>query len=127
MSFLDQLGKKLSDAGQEAAQQTRNLTGRAKLSNAIYEREKQIRTWYAEIGRAYYLAHARDPASLCREQMEAITAAIAANEADQARLDELRGAGKCPACGGAVPEGAKFCPSCGAVLPPDEAGRPWEP
>lgn len=127
MSFLEQLGRKLSDVGQEAAQQTKSLTDRARLSNAIFEREKQIRGWYAEIGRAYYLEHARDPEALCREQMEAVTAAIAANEADREKLDALRGTGKCPSCGVSVPDGAQFCPSCGAALPRDAEDQPWKP
>ena len=126
MSFLEQLGKKLSDVGQGAAQQTRNLADRAKLSNAIFEREKQIRGWYAEIGRTYFLEHGQDPDAICREQIAAIQEAIAQNEADRKQMEELRGGARCPSCGAAAPDGAQFCPNCGSPIErtgPEE----WKP
>ncbi len=131
MSFLEQLGKKLSDVGQEAAQQTKNLADRAKLSNAIFEREKQIRGWYAEIGRAYFLAHSQEEDTLCPKEMASIREAIAANEADRQQLDALRGGARCPSCGAAVAEEAQFCSSCGAKLSQgavcEKCGQPLEP
>ena len=42
MDFFEQLGKKLTDTGQNVARQTKNLADVTQLNNAISEREKKV-------------------------------------------------------------------------------------
>ena len=61
MSFLDQLGKKVSDAGKGVAQQTKNLTEIARLTSVIDTEEKMVAQSYTQIGKTYYENHKNDP------------------------------------------------------------------
>ena len=63
MAIFERIGKQLTDAGQSAAQQTRNLTDVARLSSAISEKEKKISQLYSVIGQSYYEKHKHDSAA----------------------------------------------------------------
>ena len=49
MSFIEKLGKKLTDAGQGISQQTRNLADTARLNASINDRKKQVSAGYASL------------------------------------------------------------------------------
>ena len=57
MAFFDNLGKKLSDAGQSVSQQTKNLGEINRLNSLIAENRKGISQRCFELGKAYYQAH----------------------------------------------------------------------
>ena len=59
MAFFEQLGKRLADAGQGVAQQTKNLADVTRLNSAISEKERKISQLYLAIGQSYYEATAR--------------------------------------------------------------------
>ena len=60
MAIFEQIGKRLSSAGQGAAQQAKNFADVARLNSAISEREKRIAQLYTELGRLYYEQHKDD-------------------------------------------------------------------
>ena len=43
MAFFEEIGKRLTNAGQNVAQQTKNLADVAQLNSAISDKEKKIR------------------------------------------------------------------------------------
>lgn len=54
MAFFEEIGKRLTDAGQNVAKQTKNLADVTQLNSAISEREKKIAQLFSAIGQAYY-------------------------------------------------------------------------
>ena len=54
MSFFDQIGKRITDAGQGVAQQTKNFADVTRLNSAISDKEKRISQLYQSIGKTYY-------------------------------------------------------------------------
>ena len=58
MAFLDEIGKKISQTGQDMMQKTKDTAESMKLNGAIADEEKRIQTLYLEIGKKYYELHA---------------------------------------------------------------------
>ena len=99
MAFLEQLGKRLSDAGQGAAQQAKNFTDVTRLNSAISDKEKKITQLYASIGQAYYQRHRSDPDAEELQQIEAVNALFAEIAQCQEEIKQIKGVSKCPSCG----------------------------
>ena len=82
MDFFEQLGKKLTDTGQNVARQTKNLADVTQLNNAISEREKKVSQLLLSIGQAYYERHKNDSAAeelSLIEEVNSLQAEIAQN------------------------------------------------
>ena len=99
MAFLDNLSKKLSDAGQSVSQQTKNIGEINRLNGLINENRKSISDLCFQLGKAYYQAHYGD-AARCGTQVGEV--------APKPRI--------CPGCGKTAPEGSSFCVYCGTKL-----------
>ena len=114
MDFFEQLGKKLTDTGQNVARQTKNLADVTQLNNAISEREKKVSQLLLSIGQAYYERHKNDSAAeelSLIEEVNSLQAEIAQN---REKIKQIKGIVKCPNCGADVPFNAAFCSNCGA-------------
>ena len=57
MAFFENIGKKISNAGQGAAQQAKNLTDTTRLNARISELKKKISQLMLEMGNDYYKKH----------------------------------------------------------------------
>ena len=121
MAFLDGIGKKLANAGQDAAQKARIFADSTKYSGMIADEEKNIQALYPQLGKAYYELHMHDPEPALSEIVAAINDAFARIEQLNDQIAALNGIQKCPRCGAGVPEGGMFCNSCGAKMPPKQA------
>lgn len=113
MAFFEQIGKKISDASQGVATQTKNFAETTRLSGAISDNEKKIGRLYADLGKAYYDAHAHDAEAEQRQIIEEINALFADIEAKKEEIKQIKGVTKCPNCGADIPLNAVFCSSCG--------------
>lgn len=124
MAFFEELGKKISNAGQGVAQQTKNFADVAKLNSAISEKERQIAQLYTQIGSQFYDRHKDDTGSEFPEQIAAITALI--NEIAQCRenIKAIKGLIKCPGCGADIPAGTLFCNTCGTRIVQEQQPAP---
>lgn len=60
MAFFEQLGKHLTDAGQNVTQQTKNLAEITRLNSTISEKEKKISELYLKAGQSFYERHKSD-------------------------------------------------------------------
>ena len=118
MDFLEQLGKRLSDAGQGVAQQTKNLTELTRLNGMISEKEKQLNKTYAAIGQSYYERHRHDPKAEEQSLMESVTQLLSDITQCREEIKQIKGVTKCQNCGADVPLHAAFCNSCGAKVSP---------
>jgi uncharacterized protein with PIN domain len=117
MAFFEQIGKKISDAGQGAAQQAKIFSEVAKLNSSISDKEKKINQLYISIGQAYYQQHKDEEGAFAQDKMQEITALTAEIAKCRDEICQVKGISKCPQCGGEVPRGSAFCSSCGAKVP----------
>lgn len=133
MDFFEQLGKKLTDTGQNVARQTKNLADVTQLNNAISEREKKVSQLLLCIGQAYYERHKNDSAAeelSLIEEVNSLQAEIAQN---REKIKQIKGIVKCPNCGAkavhdaVLPEtsaedagNVRYCPNCHAAVAKDD-------
>ncbi len=114
MAFFDELGKKISDASQGVVQKTKDTAETLKLNSAISDEEKKIQTLFADLGEAFFNAHADD----CEEAaLKDIVGEIIASKQKIEELSEqvrrLKGIIDCPYCGKQISYGVTFCSFCG--------------
>lgn len=124
MAFFEQLGKRISDAGQGVAQQTKNLADVTRLNSAISEKERRIAQLYQTLGKNYYERHrnlAADDEQGMVEQLDALHDEVARCREE---IKQIKGVTKCAVCGADIPLHAAFCNACGAKVA--EAGQQQE-
>ncbi|MEE0264382.1 MAG: zinc ribbon domain-containing protein [Acutalibacteraceae bacterium] len=121
MAFFDQLGKKISQAGQTTIQKTKDVAEVAKINSMINDEENNINNAYNQIGKLYVTLHKDD----CEEDFKAMVDAISESErkiADyQNQIKTIKGVVRCAKCGGEVSLSSAFCNSCGSPMPKQEA------
>lgn len=120
MAFFEQLGKKITDAGQGVAQQTKNLADIARLNSAVSDKEKRIANLYSEIGKAYYERHKNDAVAEEAASINEINTLFAEIRLNKENISKLKGITKCPNCGADVAYGSAFCNSCGQAMAQNE-------
>lgn len=117
MAFFDDLGKKISQAGQTAVQKTKDMTDIAKINSAISEEEKNINNTYFQIGKLYVAKHSAD----CENDFVGMVKAIKDAEAKivnyRRQIQDIKGVVRCEKCGAEVANNVSFCSSCGAAMP----------
>lgn len=114
MAIIEQIGKRLTDAGQSAAQQTKNFTDVARLNSAISEKEKKISQLYSLIGKSYYERHKFDSAAEESESIGEINSLFYEIAQNREKISQIKGVMTCEKCGAEVPANSSFCSVCGA-------------
>lgn len=125
MAFFEQLGKKISDAGQGVAKSGRNAVDIAKLNSAISEKKRQIAQGFSAIGEQYYQLHRDDAEEALAPTVKDISVLYAEIHDCEEQIKTIRGVVKCPNCGADIPLNAAFCSACGTPAPAAE--KPAEP
>lgn len=116
MAFFEKIGRTLSDAGQNVAQQTKNIADITQLNNTISEKEKQIESLYRTLGESYYeKERLNSNAENFDKIMEINTLKVDIFNA-QEKIKQIKGVTKCAQCGADVPLDAAFCNACGAKV-----------
>ena len=118
MAFLDEIGKTISGAGQNAVKQAKEVTEISRLTAAINENRSNIAKINQQIGETYFSLHAVDPEKELVGYVEEELKIIAENEELQSQLLYLRGQQKCPECGAILSKDAFFCAACGSKIIP---------
>lgn len=116
MAFFEQIGKKLTDAGQTVAQQTRNLADVTQLNASISEKEKEATQLILQIGNAYYNANKDNSEVEYADKIALINAIYDAINENREKIKQIKGVTKCPTCGKDVPLSASFCNNCGSRI-----------
>lgn len=117
MAFFDNLGKKISQAGQTAVQKTKEMADIAKLNSCISDEERKIKDSYSEIGKLYMSLHDEDHEAAFSELVVGIHAAEKQIAEYQQQIKDIKGVVCCEKCGAEVTGNAAFCSSCGAPMP----------
>lgn len=126
MAFFDDLGKKLSQAGQSAVQKTKDMTGIARINAAITEEEKKVVNGYYQLGKQYLTAHPTDYADEFAEIVAGIREAESKMQDYKRQIQDIKGITRCEKCGAEIANNAAFCNTCGAPMPRQEAPEPEE-
>lgn len=121
MAFFEQLGKRITDASQGVAQQTKNFADITRLNNSISEKEKRITQLYLTIGKNYYERHKEDLSSQEQQSIDQINVLSAEIAQCREEIKQIKGVTKCTVCGAEIPVNAAFCNACGAKVVPTEA------
>jgi rRNA maturation endonuclease Nob1 len=113
MAFFEDLGKKITDAGQNLTQQTKNFADVTQLNGAISEAEKKITQIYTSLGQIYF-ENNKDDATVDGANFIADIKTLKAEiQANRDKINEIKGIVKCDKCGADVPSTSAFCSSCG--------------
>lgn len=117
MAFFDDLGKKISYAGQTAVQKTKDMTDLARLNENIAAEEKKISANHYQIGKLYAAMHAYD----YEPDFEGFIMAIRDSEAKiqefRQQIKDIKGIERCENCGADVAADTAFCSACGSPMP----------
>lgn len=113
MAFLDGIGKKLSQTGQDVVKKTRNFADSTKYSGMIADEEKAIGELFFQIGQTYYSLHRENPEAALTDLVGQVNGTYDRIEQYQEQINLLNGGRKCPRCGAVVPDNGIFCTACG--------------
>ncbi len=120
MGFFDNLGKKVTDAGQKTIQKTHELSEVARINSLISQNESKINNLYYQIGKLFVSIHGSD----CGEEFSGMVSAVAELEQQSMEyrrlIQDIRGVRRCEQCGAEVSRESAFCSSCGAAMPKSE-------
>lgn len=117
MSFLDDMSKKITDAGRATAQKGKEVADIAKLRSQISEEQKKAREIYEQIGKRYVEEFGASPAESFAEDMDALNLSLDKIAECQKKIADIKGLVKCPKCGAEAPSDSAFCSACGAKMP----------
>lgn len=117
MAFFDDLGKKLSQAGQNMAQKTKDFSEVNKLNSAISSEEKKINNIYLQLGKEYFTKHENDSEACFEQYVSDIKESKAKIETMRQQIQEIKKITRCEKCGADILNNAAFCSACGAPAP----------
>lgn len=124
MAFFEEIGKKITNAGQGVAQQTKNLTDTTRLNAKISETKKKMSQMLFEMGNNYYKKHRRDTDCEEQEYIDQLNSLFLEILKYQQEIEEIKNADVCKLCGSRIAEGAAFCMGCGTRVCADEIEEP---
>lgn len=117
MSFFDEIGKKITDAGRSAAEKAKDLAEITHLNSIIKENEAKTDSLFAELGESYFRSHRNDSDAEFNEKIRELDELLKQTEEYRGDVLELKGLVKCPYCGAEVPTEETECPECGKKIP----------
>lgn len=120
MAFLDDLGRKLSHAGQTAVQKTKDMTDIARLNGLVADEEKKVNNNYYQIGKLYVAMHQTDFEADFEGMIQAIRESEVKIREYKQQIQNIKGVVRCEKCGAEVASNVAFCSSCGSPMPKQE-------
>ncbi len=120
MAFFDDLGRRISQAGQGAIKKTRNVADTVRINADISDQERAVNNLYNQIGRAYFSIHGSEPDERLKELVYSVKETNKRIEELKKQLSSMNDTCGCARCGAMNPEGSLFCTVCGARLEAEE-------
>ncbi len=128
MAFLKDFGDKLQKAAGGAADKAKDLAEITKKNAEIARLEKNIDSYYTELGKLCYESEKTNASSPLFEQCSKISSALLEVENLRNEIAEIKMQNEvapaaettkgnfCPKCGAPCAEGSRFCTKCGSPL-----------
>lgn len=116
MAFFDDLGKKLSNAGQKAVQKTKDMTDVVKLNGLISGEEKEINEYCHRIGKLYITLHSQDYEKEFSELVTSVLECQKKIDEYNQQIKDIKGILICEKCGAEIAGDAVYCNSCGTAV-----------
>lgn len=120
MAFFEQIGRRITDAGQEVAQQTKNLTDTTRLNAKISDNKKKMSQLLFDMGQDYYKKHRKDTTCEEQEYIDRVNELFSEILRCQDEIEAIKNADICKVCGSRIEKGSSFCISCGTRLDSNE-------
>jgi predicted nucleic acid-binding Zn-ribbon protein len=116
MAFFDDLGKKLSKAGQSVMDKGKELADITKINLAISDEEKKLDDAYKKLGKLFVEKIGDRAEGEFAELVATVNAAISKIDELRQQIKDIKGIAVCTKCGAQVQADSIFCNSCGAKL-----------
>lgn len=116
MAFFEDFGKRITQTGQEAVQKTKDFTETTRLNGQKNELEKQVESYYLEIGKRYYELHNTEPEEPFAKWVAAVHDAQEQISQLEEQIQQLKGTIRCLNCGAELQKGTMFCSACGTKV-----------
>lgn len=120
MALLQDLSKKISQAGQTAVQKTKEITDIARFNSMIADEERVINDCYSKIGKLYVSLHESDCEDAFAELCSMVQRANLNIQEYQKQIEKIKKVGRCNKCGSEIANGAAFCSVCGTSVQNEE-------
>lgn len=117
MAFLDDLSRKLTQVGQEAASQTKVFAETTRINAKISDEERQLDAMFLQLGRNFFEANKDNPNAAFAESINNIKDALHRIDMYKSDIRRARGVVTCPQCGAEVSINVQFCSYCGSRMP----------
>ncbi len=117
MGFFDDLGKKVSDAGQKTVQKTKDMSEIMRINSLISQTESKLNENYMQIGKLYVSVHGEEGEESFAQLVTAVKNMNMELASYRQQVQDLKGFQPCPQCGASVQKGAAFCSACGFAMP----------
>lgn len=117
MSFFDELGRKITDAGKAASEKAKDLAEVTHLNSVMKEKQAQADALTAELGEAYFNAHVNDKNCEFYDKVDEINKLKKAIDDCRSSILEIKGLVECPFCGTQFDADESCCPNCGKAIP----------
>lgn len=117
MTFFDEIGKRMSEAGQKTIQKTKELSDTTRLNSMISDEEKSINNNYFQIGKLYVSNHQDNYEESFADMISAINESELKIHEYRKQIQDIKGVQRCAKCGAEVSRNAAFCSSCGTTMP----------
>lgn len=117
MAFFDNIGRKVSEAGQKMIQKTGEMSDTSRLNMQISDEEKKINAACQQIGKLYAQLHRNDPEPAFQELVESVAKSEEIIRVCRGQIQRIKGVRSCPNCGAEVSAGSAFCAHCGNPMP----------
>ena len=117
MSFFDELGRKITDAGKAASEKAKDLAEVTHLNSVIKEKQAQADVLTAELGEAYFNAHVNDKNCEFYDKVDEIDNLKKSIDDCRSSILEIKGLVECPFCGTQFDADENCCPNCGKAIP----------
>ncbi|MBQ2626752.1 MAG: zinc ribbon domain-containing protein, partial [Eubacterium sp.] len=114
--MFENLSKKLTDLGTDAASRAKNIGDRVSVTAKIEAAKRELTGVYAQLGQKLYQSEQDNVPAEYADLFEKIEAAEKKLETLQAQRQVLRQVRPCPDCGADVPNDAEFCAKCGCHI-----------
>jgi hypothetical protein len=119
MAIFDEIGKRLTNAGQSVVKGTKDFADVSRLNSQISEEQRKLGQMFHQLGQQFYEQYGSSAEAPFREQCAAIEGVIRRIDGVRGEIETIRGVKRCANCGADMPAGSTFCGNCGTRAEPD--------